>query len=198
MRTQKTYLVALAVVVLALVTASPASAERPIDAVRAQNPDAFHVVAGPVELAVPAGSPEPFVETVVDSRVDDRAVTAGTRLFAGALLAEGALINRGEGTLTVRHPDGGQTAVAPGQGLVVSEATAIAADACATCSVSCGAGFFACCKRETLFNCAKCTCVANGTAATCSSGGPGATSCSVGAATAADGPEVLEPDFSFN
>lgn len=185
MRTDPKHLAVLFAVVVFL-AAAPLAADQAIDAVAAFEPDAFHLLAGPVELAVPADAPTPLIEAVVDSRVGDGIAAAGTRLFAGAFVAEGALINHGGGTLVVRQPDGTRTLVEPGHGVVVRPAAAAAADAdpCSVCSVSCSDGYYACCKRRGWFSCAKCTCVANGEEGDCDSGGPGSRSCSVGAASA--------------
>ena len=48
-----------------------------------------------------------------------------------------------------------------------------------SCSVTCGTGYYACCKGNT-FTPVSCRCVPNGTFEFCDSGGANATSCSIG------------------
>lgn len=59
------------------------------------------------------------------------------------------------------------------------------------CSVTCGAGYYACCRDGWLND--TCVCIANGTVAKCDSGGPGATSCSVGPPPSDMVPLPLDP-----
>jgi len=192
---------ALAVFVLGILIALPAMAERPLlddasQAVVDQRPAAYWNLTGPVALSVamPEGA---FGETVVATEVgDQRVVASGLRLFPGEVVHRGAFINRGVEPLRLQLGDGSEVAVEPGEGVVVAglesrettggtEPGEIAAAPCDSCSVTCGAGFYACCNNGGLFSCAKCRCVANGTTKSCDSGGPGSTMCSVGGATAA-------------
>lgn len=195
MRTQKICLFTAFALAGLLAFTVPAAAERPSDALAALHPDAYFIVNGPAELIVPADAEAPFIETAVDTRLDDRVVTSGSRLFGGDLIDDGALLNRGGSDALLRFADGQQVTLGPGYGVVVRPATAVAVDAdpCSVCSVSCGEGYYSCCNRAGWFSCAKCTCVPNGTEKECDSGGPGSTSCSVGAASAS--PQALQLDI---
>jgi hypothetical protein len=174
----------------ALILTLPAAAERPLDfdAAAANGPIAYVNVVGPLEIVQTDGPTGGlYAETWGESRVGDRVLEAGLRVFPGEVVHQGALVNQGEVALTVRLGDGQTARVEPGHGVVVADAQAVAVDAdpCDSCSVSCSDGYYSCCNPAGWFSCAKCTCVKNGEEKECQNGGPGSKSCSIGGSNAA-------------
>jgi hypothetical protein len=134
------------------------------------NPDAYDVVQGPVRI-VAAGKGAVNVQAVSRVAVQDRTLPAGSTLLPGEEILAGVVVNLGPGEIELIGGDGSSTTLA------VAAAAAVRQDV-GKCSVTCGAGFYACCKE--VDSSASCKCRANGTpGADCTTGGPGATTCSI-------------------
>jgi len=109
---------------------------------------------------------------------DEVGVANGTRI------SDGLVVNAGELALLVKTADGCYR-VGPGEAVLVSAESPVAhlsSDALAAlandgCSVTCAAGYYACCNDNWWTD--TCKCIPEGQSADCDSGGPGATSCSI-------------------
>jgi len=103
----------------------------------------------------------------------------GERLLPGDAVVRGVLANRGRASLALKLDDGRVLRVGGSDLVVVGDnLPPVSTVPGKSCSVTCGAGYYACCNNNVPDP--TCVCYKNGSTNTCDSGGPGSTSCSFG------------------